>query len=175
MSQSNQQVNMVNPSCETCGSPHRYSECKAAGGFTQGDVYAATENYIIGANQMTKIEKAINERPHGALPINTIPNPREDIKVITTQSDITLVGPSVPPPNPPSSYKEVERDLQPTMDKDEPSEAKKPEIDPLIRELSDTFLMGDTKIKFKPLKDIDDPVLILRVFEKPLDSLDLIS
>ncbi|GJR55363.1 putative reverse transcriptase domain-containing protein [Tanacetum coccineum] len=66
---------------------------------------------------MTKIEKAFNERPRGALPRNTIPNPREDVKVITTQSGITLVGPSVLPPNPPSSSsKEVEQDSEPTMD-----------------------------------------------------------
>ncbi|GJU22177.1 reverse transcriptase domain-containing protein [Tanacetum coccineum] len=106
MSQSNQQVNVVNPSCETCGGPHHYSECQAVGGFTQGDVYAATGNYNAGANQMTKIEKAFNERPQGALPSNTIPNPREDIKVITTRGGITLAGPSVTSPNPSSSSKE---------------------------------------------------------------------
>ncbi|GJZ14719.1 hypothetical protein Tco_0550396 [Tanacetum coccineum] len=54
---------------------------------------------------------------------------------------------------------------------DEPSEAKKSEINHIIREPSDTFLMGDTEIKFNPLKDIDDPVTIPRIFEKPLDSL----
>ncbi|GJX82377.1 RNA-directed DNA polymerase, eukaryota [Tanacetum coccineum] len=57
---------------------------------------------------------------------------------------------------------------------DEPSEAKKSEINPLIREPSDTLLMGDNKIKFNPLKDINDPVPILRVFEKPLDFFDSI-
>ncbi|GKF86523.1 hypothetical protein Tco_0254350, partial [Tanacetum coccineum] len=50
------------------------------------------------------MEKAFNERPRGALSSNTIPNPREDLKVITTWSDITLAGPFVPPP--PSSSKE---------------------------------------------------------------------
>nr|GEW81862.1 hypothetical protein [Tanacetum cinerariifolium] len=59
--------------------------------------------------------------------------------------------------------------------KDELPKAKKSEINPLIGELSDTFLMGDEGIKFNPLKDIDDPVPIPRVSEKPLDSLDLIS
>ncbi|GKB20140.1 reverse transcriptase domain-containing protein [Tanacetum coccineum] len=59
--------------------------------------------------------------------------------------------------------------------KDEPSEAKNSEIDSLIRGPSDTFLMGDKEIKFNPLKDIDDPVPIPRVSEKPLDSLDPIS
>nr|GFA24594.1 NAC domain-containing protein [Tanacetum cinerariifolium] len=59
--------------------------------------------------------------------------------------------------------------------KDEPSEAKKSKISTFIREPSDTFLIGDKEIKFNPLKDIDDPVPIPRVSEKPLDSLDLIS
>ncbi|GKF07529.1 hypothetical protein Tco_0041753, partial [Tanacetum coccineum] len=68
------------------------------------------------ANQMTKIEKAFNERPQGALPSNTIPNPRKDIKVITTRSGITLTEPSVPSPNSSSSSKEVERDPETTMD-----------------------------------------------------------
>ncbi|GJX01228.1 hypothetical protein Tco_0185141 [Tanacetum coccineum] len=59
-----------------------------------------------------------------------------------------------------------------TTTSDEPSEAKKSKINPLIRGPSDTFLMGDKEIKFNPLKDIDDPVPIPRVSEKPLDSLD---
>ncbi|GKB28477.1 hypothetical protein Tco_0867878 [Tanacetum coccineum] len=65
---------------------------------------------------MTKIKKAFNDRPQGALPSNTIPNPREDIKVIATLSGITLAGPSVPPPNSSSSSKEVERDPKTTVD-----------------------------------------------------------
>nr|GEW87023.1 reverse transcriptase domain-containing protein [Tanacetum cinerariifolium] len=48
MSQSNQQVNVVNLSCETCGGPHHYFECQAASGFTQGDVYDATGNNNVG-------------------------------------------------------------------------------------------------------------------------------
>ncbi|GJZ78768.1 hypothetical protein Tco_0643605, partial [Tanacetum coccineum] len=62
------------------------------------------------------MEKAFNERHQGVLPRNTIPNPREDIKVITTRTGITLTGHSVPPPHPSSSSKEVERDPKPTMD-----------------------------------------------------------
>nr|GEW75490.1 reverse transcriptase domain-containing protein [Tanacetum cinerariifolium] len=34
----------------------------------------------------------------GSLPSNTVPNPREDLKAITTRSGVTLAGPSVPPP-----------------------------------------------------------------------------
>nr|GEZ11223.1 hypothetical protein [Tanacetum cinerariifolium] len=42
----------------------------------------------------------------GALPSDTVPNPREEIKAITTQSGIVLDGPSVPPPLTFSSSKE---------------------------------------------------------------------
>nr|GEX90430.1 RNA-directed DNA polymerase, eukaryota [Tanacetum cinerariifolium] len=51
----------------------------------------------------------------------------------------------------------------------EPSEAKNSEIDSLIRESTDTFLMEDTETKFNPHKDIDDLVPIPRVSKKPLD------
>nr|GEV60452.1 reverse transcriptase domain-containing protein [Tanacetum cinerariifolium] len=34
----------------------------------------------------------------GSLPINTVPNHREDLKAITTRSGVTLAGPSVSPP-----------------------------------------------------------------------------
>nr|GEW83288.1 hypothetical protein [Tanacetum cinerariifolium] len=60
MSQSNPQVKVVNPSCKTCGGPYHYSECQAAGGFTQGDVYAATGNYNTGA-QMPKYDKMLKD------------------------------------------------------------------------------------------------------------------
>ncbi|GJX21194.1 hypothetical protein Tco_0223871 [Tanacetum coccineum] len=59
--------------------------------------------------------------------------------------------------------------------KDEPLEAKKSEINPLIREPPNTFLMGDEEIKLNSHEDIDDLVPIPRVSEKPLYSLDYIS
>nr|GEW53586.1 reverse transcriptase domain-containing protein [Tanacetum cinerariifolium] len=43
----------------------------------------------------------------GSLPSNIIPNPREDLKAITTQSGVTLVGPLV---SPSSFSKEVDRE-----------------------------------------------------------------
>nr|GEW51365.1 reverse transcriptase domain-containing protein [Tanacetum cinerariifolium] len=49
MYRSNQQVNSMIPSYETCGGPHSYYECQAAGGYTQ-DVYAFTRNYNLGGN-----------------------------------------------------------------------------------------------------------------------------
>ncbi|GKF59308.1 hypothetical protein Tco_0176094 [Tanacetum coccineum] len=44
---------------------------------------------------MAEMRKDLQERPRDALPSNTIPNPREEIKAITTQSGNVLAGPSV--------------------------------------------------------------------------------
>ncbi|GJX79672.1 reverse transcriptase domain-containing protein [Tanacetum coccineum] len=57
------------------------------------------------ANMMGQMQKALQERPQGVLSSNTVPNPREDLKVITTWSGVNLAGSSVPPP-PLSSSKE---------------------------------------------------------------------
>nr|GEW34116.1 putative reverse transcriptase domain-containing protein [Tanacetum cinerariifolium] len=54
---------------------------------------------------------------------------------------------------------------------DEPLEEKKLEIDPLIRESPNTFLMGDEAIELNFHGDIDDIVPIPRVSKKPLDFL----
>ncbi|GKB56642.1 hypothetical protein Tco_0912828 [Tanacetum coccineum] len=98
-------VNSVQNGCETCGGPHAYHECQAAGGYTQEDVYATTGTYNQGGNSY---------QPQ-VLPSNTIPNPREDLKAMTTRSGVTLAGPSVPPP-PLSSSKEVEREPETITD-----------------------------------------------------------
>ncbi|GJW42266.1 reverse transcriptase domain-containing protein [Tanacetum coccineum] len=103
MYHSNQQVNSVTPNYETCGGPHSYYEFQATGGYTP-DVYATTGKYNSGDsshnNQMEEVRKVLQERPQGGLPSNTIPNPQEYIKVITTQSGITS---SKLPPSPSTS------------------------------------------------------------------------
>ncbi|GKA26989.1 hypothetical protein Tco_0713157 [Tanacetum coccineum] len=57
---------------------------------------------------MAEMRNALQERPQGAIPSNTEPNPRADIKAITTRSGIVLDGPLVPPPLP--SSKEVKQE-----------------------------------------------------------------
>ncbi|GKB78061.1 reverse transcriptase domain-containing protein, partial [Tanacetum coccineum] len=104
LSSFNRPINSVQNGCETCGGPHAYYECQAAGGYTQEDVYATTGTYNQGGNSYQP-----QERPQGVLPSNSVPNPQEDLKAITTRSGITLAGPSNPSP-PSSSSKEVERD-----------------------------------------------------------------
>nr|GEV83561.1 reverse transcriptase domain-containing protein [Tanacetum cinerariifolium] len=51
--------------------------------------------------------------PHGSLPSNTVPNPREDLRVITIRSGVTLAGPAVSHSLP---SKEVDREPETIMD-----------------------------------------------------------
>ncbi|GJU78646.1 reverse transcriptase domain-containing protein [Tanacetum coccineum] len=67
------------------------------------------KNQIV-QDQIGILTKALQKRPQGVWPSNTIPNAREEIKAITTRSGIVLAGPSVPLPPLSSSSKEVERD-----------------------------------------------------------------
>ncbi|GJY86369.1 reverse transcriptase domain-containing protein, partial [Tanacetum coccineum] len=67
------------------------------------------------ATSVIEIQNSLQERPQGVLPSNTIPNPQADLKVITTQSGMTLAEPLVPPPAL-SSSEEVERDPETIMD-----------------------------------------------------------
>ncbi|GJW30113.1 reverse transcriptase domain-containing protein [Tanacetum coccineum] len=72
------------------------------------------------AQQMIEIRKDMihYERPQGALPNNTIPNPREEIKAITTHSGNVLAEPLVPLPPLSSSSKEVEREPKTITDQE---------------------------------------------------------
>nr|GEU75081.1 reverse transcriptase domain-containing protein [Tanacetum cinerariifolium] len=75
-------VKSVETKCETCGGPYSFTECPAVGGYPHETAYATTCS--------------------GSFPSNTVPNPWEDLKAITTRSGVTLAGPSVSLPPPPS-------------------------------------------------------------------------
>nr|GFA51442.1 reverse transcriptase domain-containing protein [Tanacetum cinerariifolium] len=94
-----QTVKAIDTKCETCGGPHSFTECPSVSGYTQETSYATTSNYNSGS--------FLSTQGTGSLPSNTVPNPQEDLKAITTQSGVTLAGPSVSPP-PPSN--EVDRE-----------------------------------------------------------------
>nr|GEZ20629.1 reverse transcriptase domain-containing protein [Tanacetum cinerariifolium] len=87
--QVNQQVKAVAPNCETCGGPHSFSDCPSTVGNTQ-NIYAA-----------------------GAYQGNTITNPKEYLKGITTRSRTAYPGPTIPNT---SSPPVVERETEATKD-----------------------------------------------------------
>nr|GFB57542.1 reverse transcriptase domain-containing protein [Tanacetum cinerariifolium] len=77
---------VITPSCETCGGPYSYNDYPAIVGQTQ-NVYAA--GAYQGGNPY---------QPQGSrtLPSNTVTNPEEDLKGITTRSGTTYQGPTIP-------------------------------------------------------------------------------
>nr|GEV63470.1 reverse transcriptase domain-containing protein [Tanacetum cinerariifolium] len=87
--QVNQQVKAVTSNYETCSGPYSFSDCPATVGNTQ-NVYAA-----------------------GAYQGNTVTNPKEDLKGITTRSGTAYQGPTIPTT---SSSPLVERETEATKD-----------------------------------------------------------
>nr|GEX72346.1 hypothetical protein [Tanacetum cinerariifolium] len=112
--QVNQQVKAVAHNCETCSIPHSYSDFPATVGQTQ-DVYAA------GAYQGgNSYQPQASSSGLGTLPSNTITNPYEDLKGITTRSGNAYQGPTVPTTSF-SSPQVVERETEVTKDMVPPS------------------------------------------------------
>nr|GEW57756.1 reverse transcriptase domain-containing protein [Tanacetum cinerariifolium] len=87
--QVNQQVKAVTLNCETCGGPHSVSDCPATVGQTQKCLCCM------------------------GLSSNTITNPEEDLKGITTQSGTAYPGPTIATT---SSSPVVERETEATKD-----------------------------------------------------------
>ncbi|GJZ91309.1 hypothetical protein Tco_0663236 [Tanacetum coccineum] len=99
--QTNQQVNTVTPSCETCGGPHSYNDCPATVGQNQ-NVYAVGA-YNQGGNSYQPQDS--NEQlgyfeSKARKYASTVANPRGELKSITTRSGLALDGPTIPMPPP---------------------------------------------------------------------------
>ncbi|GJR39533.1 hypothetical protein Tco_1215217 [Tanacetum coccineum] len=119
--------------CVTCGGAHPYYQCLTADGNTlrdniQGYVSAVAGNYNQGNSSYRPPASMLNQTNElknmmasffqmntastsgtGSLPINTIANPKGELKAITTQSGLILDGPSVPMPPPFINSEEDER------------------------------------------------------------------
>ncbi|GKB60752.1 hypothetical protein Tco_0916938 [Tanacetum coccineum] len=94
-----------------------------------------------------------NASTSGTLPSNTIPNPKGEIKAITTRSGVAYEVPSIP--TNPSPKKVVERETEETMDKDQSNfQGTDPRV-PLI--LGRSFLRTG-----RALIDVYEGELILR-------------
>nr|GEX89775.1 hypothetical protein [Tanacetum cinerariifolium] len=108
----------ITPNCETCGGPHSFTDCLATVGQTQ-NVYAVGAyqggkrcHYQEYANQHDFFDKlnlelknlygqfmkmnTISSSGLGTLPGNTVTNPKEELKGITTRSGTAYQGPTIP-------------------------------------------------------------------------------
>nr|GEX34762.1 reverse transcriptase domain-containing protein [Tanacetum cinerariifolium] len=109
-------VKAVEESCVTCGGAHTYYNCPNTD-RNQPSVCVATGTY----NQVAPRNRASNYMaPPGFAPMqngqnsNTIPNPKGEMKAITTRSGVAYEGPSIPTPK-----KVVERETKETTKKEQ--------------------------------------------------------
>nr|GEY88956.1 reverse transcriptase domain-containing protein [Tanacetum cinerariifolium] len=95
--QVNQQVKAVTPNFETYGGPHSYNDCPATIGQTQ-NVYATGAYQGGNSYQPQGNRNLLSYRSYNYLgPLgNTITNPKEDLKGITTSSGTSYQGPTIP-------------------------------------------------------------------------------
>nr|GEV30466.1 reverse transcriptase domain-containing protein [Tanacetum cinerariifolium] len=81
-------IKAVEPNCVTDGGTHAYQNCLAtSGNFYQDNI----QEYVSQA--------ASANYGSGTLPGNTITNPKEDLKGITTRSGVAYQGPTIPTPS----------------------------------------------------------------------------
>nr|GEY93661.1 reverse transcriptase domain-containing protein [Tanacetum cinerariifolium] len=107
--------------------------------------------------------KDIDTKCMGSLPSNTVPNPREDLKVITTRSGVTLAGPLVP--SPPLS-KEVDRELETIMNQVLTGSTNN--VPPLVVQLSPASISFYTISSFKMPEVTKDTTLKKKFTEAPI-------
>ncbi|GKE36106.1 reverse transcriptase domain-containing protein [Tanacetum coccineum] len=110
-------VKAVEETCVTCGGAHSWYNCQATDN-NQASVYATTGTY----NQVNPLNRVSNQMAPPAstsdtLPSNTIPNPKGEMKAITTRSGVSYEGPSIP--TNPSPKKVVEQETEETTDKEQ--------------------------------------------------------
>ncbi|GJT59202.1 hypothetical protein Tco_1002735 [Tanacetum coccineum] len=109
-------VKAVEEICVTCSGLHAWYNCPNSDN-NQASVSAAMSSY----NQVNSPNRVSNQMTppastSGTLPSNTIPNPKGEMKAITTRSGVAYEGPSIPTNLYPK--KVVERETKETMDKE---------------------------------------------------------
>nr|GEZ97688.1 reverse transcriptase domain-containing protein [Tanacetum cinerariifolium] len=106
----------IEKTCVICGGAHAYYDCIATDS-NQPSVCAATGSY----NQVSLPNRASHQKPPpgftpvqtiqiGTLPSNTVPNPKGEMKGVTTHSFLAYEGPSIPTNSP--LEKAVEQDTE---------------------------------------------------------------
>nr|GEW76743.1 reverse transcriptase domain-containing protein [Tanacetum cinerariifolium] len=130
----------VEESCVTCGGPHAHYDCDATNSnqpsvcvaistYNQVAPQNCTSNYMAppGFSLVQNSQNRYNQGQgnnfnrgnnfHGTLPSCTIPNPKGEIKAITTRSGVAYEGPSIPIN--PSPKKVLKRETEETTDKEQ--------------------------------------------------------
>nr|GEY88778.1 reverse transcriptase domain-containing protein [Tanacetum cinerariifolium] len=118
-------VKAVEESCVTCGGAHAYYNCPNTDSNQPSVCANNLQNMLSGFfhNQSST---------SGTLSSNTIPNPKGEMKTITTRSGVSYEGPSIPTPK-----KVVERETEETTDKEQTNfQGSTAHIQPLVTLIS---------------------------------------
>nr|GEU70867.1 reverse transcriptase domain-containing protein [Tanacetum cinerariifolium] len=157
--QVNKQVKAVTPDCETCGGPHSFFDCPATVGNTQ-NVYAAE------AYQVREMNTALSSGSR-TLPGNTITNPKEELKGITTRSGTTYQGPTIPTTSS-SLPPVVERQTESTKDTMHPTTNRSTKnVQPLVVQ-TESPILNSEPIVAPIIEPVVAPVSALKPNERPL-------
>nr|GEV74588.1 reverse transcriptase domain-containing protein [Tanacetum cinerariifolium] len=183
----NQQVKAVTPNYETCGGPHSFTDCPATIGQTQ-NVYVAgayqgkrchsqnmqtNMNYLTNSNlelenmfgQFIKMNTA-SSSGLGTLPGNTITNPKEDLKGITTRSGTAYQEPTIPTTSsslPPVVKHETEV-TKDTMHHTNNESTK--DVQPLVVQ-TETLILNSEPVVAPIIKPIASPVSASKPNQRP--------
>nr|GEV42713.1 reverse transcriptase domain-containing protein [Tanacetum cinerariifolium] len=190
--QINQQVKAVTPSCETCGGPHSYNDCPAtigqtqntyaAGAYQGGNSYQPQGKRCHSQNMQTNMTSLTNSNLElknmfgqfmnmntastlglGTLPSNTITNPEENLKGITTRSGNSYQGPTIPTTSSSSSPKVVEHETEVTKDTMPPTNnGSTKDVQPLVVQTETMMLNYDPVVA-----PVIEPVAALVSAPKP--------
>nr|GEV59516.1 reverse transcriptase domain-containing protein [Tanacetum cinerariifolium] len=155
--QINQQVKAVAYNCETCGGPNSYNDCPATVGQTQ-NVYAVGA-YNQGGNSYQPQEYVWSTHEneyHFILQSNTITNPKEDLKGITTRCGISYKGPTIPTTS--SLPKVVEHETEVTKDTVPPTNnGSTRDVQPLVVQV-ETLMPNFEPIVAPVVEPVEAPV-----------------
>nr|GEW95916.1 reverse transcriptase domain-containing protein [Tanacetum cinerariifolium] len=185
--QVNQQVKAVTPNRETCGGPHSYNDCPAT--IDQPRTYMLREptkaNDAILKNMQTNMTSFTNSNIElknmfgqfvkmntasssgsKTLPVNTITNPKEDLKGITTRSKIAYQGPTIPTTSS-SLPKVVERETEVTKDTVPPTNnGSTKDVQPPVVQ-TETPIQNSEPVVALIIKPVVAPVSALKSNQKP--------
>ncbi|GJS57852.1 reverse transcriptase domain-containing protein [Tanacetum coccineum] len=128
-------VKAVEESCVTCGGAYSWYNCPDTDN-NQASVCATTGTYNqVNPPNHVNNQMALPASTSGTLPSNTIPNPKGEMKAITTRSGVAYEGPSIP--TNPSPKKVVERETEETTDKEQTNfQGSTAQIPPLVIPIS---------------------------------------
>nr|GEW20127.1 reverse transcriptase domain-containing protein [Tanacetum cinerariifolium] len=160
--QINQQVKAVTHNYETCGGPYSYNDWSShrwpnpermcCGSLSR---WGTTKEETNSSKELVMMNTA-SSSGSGTLPSNTITNPKEDLKGITTRNGTAYKGPTIPTTfsSPPT---EVERETKVTKDTVPPTNnGSTRDVQPLVVQI-ETLISNYEPVSKNDKYSIDEP------------------